>query len=79
MKTLILQFAILIALLLSSIAVIGQSTTNNNTPFFGKFLGYNAGGIDLDFKTNNINRMRLMQTGTNTIDSTLLTQVVISY
>ncbi len=68
MKTRILQFTMLIALLASSLVVIGQSTTNNNLPGNGKFLGYDAGGVDLNFRTNNINRMRLMQTGTNTID-----------
>ena len=58
-----------IALTVYNGSLFSQSTSPNNTPAFGKFLGYNASGIDLDFKTNNINRMRLMQTGTNTIDN----------
>jgi len=69
MKTRILQFTILILLLVSSLVVVGQSTTDNNVPAGNKFLGYNAGGIDLDFKTNNITRMRLMQSNINTVDN----------
>lgn len=68
MKTRILQFIILTILLVSSLVMVGQSTSSNNAPANGKFIGYNAGGIDLDFKTNNINRMRLMQTSTTTVD-----------
>ena len=45
----------------------GQSTSDNNTPFSGKYLGYD-GPQDLDFKTNDILRMQLMQTQSNTIN-----------
>ncbi|MCZ4409041.1 hypothetical protein O3Q51_09490 [Cryomorphaceae bacterium 1068] len=51
---------------LSFSEVSGQSTTDNNVPVAGKYLGYNGPG-DLDLRTNNINRMRLMKTGNTTI------------
>ncbi|MFT7078909.1 MAG: hypothetical protein ACJAZC_000437 [Cryomorphaceae bacterium] len=57
----------LILCLLSLNQVSGQSTSGNNNPGFGNFLGYN-GAQDLDFRTNNIDRMRLMETGNTTID-----------
>src|SRR5690606_2037686 len=40
---------------------------DNNNPSSGAFLGWN-GAQNLDFRTNNINRMRLMETSTNTVD-----------
>lgn len=38
----------------------GQSTSDNNGTGLGKYLGYN-GAQDLDFKTNNILRLQLME------------------
>lgn len=70
MKNSIQFIAVLLAIILTAYngSLFGQSSSPNNTPAAGKFLGYDAGGIDLDFKTNNINRMRLMQTSTTTIN-----------
>lgn len=45
----------------------GQVSQLNNNPTVGAFLGWN-GAQNLDFRTNNINRMRLMETGTAMID-----------
>ena len=45
----------------------GQSTSGNNNTGALKFLGFN-GAQDLDFKTNNILRMQLMETQTSTIN-----------
>src|SRR6056297_3642385 len=64
-----------LGLLLISMATIvcwpnqsnGQITNPNNNPFVGAFVGYN-GAQDLDFKTDNILRMQLMQTQSNTIN-----------
>ena len=58
---------IIIIYFFSSNNCLGQAT-GDNFPVAGKFLGYNGAGIDLDFRTNNIDRMRLMETGTNTVD-----------
>jgi hypothetical protein len=60
------KLIISVSLFFISSLVFGQST-GDNTPLFGKFLGYDAAGIDLDFRTNNIDRMRLMETGNATI------------
>lgn len=64
------KLGIAIVLMYSANHVAGQSSTANNIPGGGKFLGYNAGGTggDIDFRTNNVNRMRLMQSGNSTIN-----------
>lgn len=62
-----LQFGIAIVLMTFANHVSGQSSTADNIPGIGKFLGYNA-GQNLDFRTNNITRMRLMETGVNTLE-----------
>jgi len=62
-----IKFILLICLFFSSALVNGQAT-GDNAPLIGRFLGYNGAGLDLDFRTNNINRMRLMETGNTTID-----------
>lgn len=49
------------------ICSFGQSSSGNNIPGFGKFLGYDD-AQDLDFKTNNILRLQLMESQTNTIN-----------
>ncbi len=46
----------------------GQSTSGNNNPGTGKFIGYNAAGQNLEFRTNNTTYMQLMQNGINTVD-----------
>jgi len=58
---------IIIIYFFSSNNCLGQAT-GDNFPVAGKFLGYNGAGIDLDFRTNNINRMQLMESSTNTVD-----------
>jgi hypothetical protein len=63
----VLKFIFLFLLFTESTCLLGQVTIDNNNPFPGSFLGWN-GAQDLDFRTNNINRMRLMETGTATID-----------
>src|SRR5690606_24891914 len=50
------------------LGMFAQSTSDNNIAATNKFLGYNGTGANLDFRTNNINRMRLMETGTDIID-----------
>ncbi len=50
------------------IFAISQTTVPNNTPFSGAYLGW-SGAQNLDFKTNSIPRMQLMQTSTYTVDS----------
>lgn len=62
MKTIIIQIFFLFIFSLSTNVFFGQVTNDNNNPSAGAFVGFNA-GQDLDFRTNNINRMRLMQTG----------------
>jgi hypothetical protein len=58
---------ILFLCLFSSQTSFGQATGDNFVAF-GKFLGYNGAGLDLDFRTNNVDRMRLMETGNSTIN-----------
>ena len=59
---------LIILLLAFTQHLAGQSTSGNNNPGTGKFIGYNAAGQNLDFRTNNITRMRLMETGVNTVE-----------
>ena len=49
------------------VLAISQTTVSSNYPLSGAYLGWNA-GQDLDFKTNNVNRMQLTKTGTNNVD-----------
>ena len=44
-----------------------QSSSDNNNILLGKYIGYNA-GQNLEFRTNNITRMQLMQTGNSLIN-----------
>ncbi len=67
MKNSILILIASMVLSFFSIHSFAQSTSGNNNPGGTKFLGYN-GPQDLDFRTNSIDRMRLMQTGTYTVD-----------
>jgi hypothetical protein len=62
----LISFAIFICLVAFKIPAIAQSTGNNNTGI-NKFLGYN-GAQNLEFRTNNINRMQLTQDNTATIN-----------
>jgi len=63
----LIWFYVTFIFILSPNLVVSQSTSGNNNTGVGKFLGYN-GAQSLDFRTNNINRMRLMETGTAMID-----------
>jgi hypothetical protein len=67
MRHLILLIASLFVLLLHETNSFAQSTSANNVPGVGKFLGYNA-GQNLEFRTNNVIRMQLMQSGNTTIN-----------
>jgi hypothetical protein len=42
--------------------ILGQTTAANNNAVANRFLGYNAGGFDLQFRTDNLTRMTLTQT-----------------
>ncbi len=74
MKSLIFIFSVFCLVLIGCGQLFGQVFQLNNNPTAGAFLGWNAGGVNgnLDFRTNNINRMRLQQTGTTTIDGYLV-------
>ncbi len=74
MKTfnLIGLFIVFVSLLFNH-DVMSQSTFANNLPAAGRFLGYNAAGANLDFKTTNITRIRLMDNGSTTINTGLQT------
>jgi hypothetical protein len=58
---------VIVAMILSPYCVLSQSTSANNTPFAGKFLGYDA-GQNLELRTNNLTHMQMMQTGNSTIN-----------
>jgi len=72
MKNLLInrQVLLLLAFVLISSLLFGQSTGDNN-PGTGKFLGFN-GAQDLDLRTNNLTHMRMMQNGNSTINGTLI-------
>ncbi len=53
--------------------LLAQSSSANNTPLAGKFLGYDA-GQNLEFRTNNLIRMQQMQTGTSSINGYTITR-----
>ncbi len=57
---------LLIASVFISSFLMGQAT-GDNIPGFGKFLGFN-GAQDLDFRTNNLTHMRMMQNGNSNIN-----------
>jgi len=61
MKTLI-KFVFLLVFLNNSELLIAQTTAGNNLPVANRFLGYNGGGFDLQFRTDNLTRMTLTQT-----------------
>ena len=65
-------FTVLLSLFFSNGAMC-QATVANNAPGAGRFLGFNAAGANLDFRTNNITRMRLMENGSATINTGLQT------
>jgi len=67
------KILILIGLIVP-IAVISQVSVPNNIPSNGAFLGWNAGGAggDLDFRTNNLTHMRMMQNGISTINGSVI-------
>ena len=67
MKTYFIMASIVICALLPNVNVNAQSTSGNNNPGGGKFLGFNA-GQNLEFRTNNILRMQMMETGNSTIN-----------
>jgi hypothetical protein len=67
-----LNLLILVISWLIGIDCIAQSTTDDNIPGGGKFLGYNGAGIDLEFRTNNVTRMQLMETGNSTINGNVI-------
>ena len=55
-------YIVLSALFLSGNIALSQATAANNNAVAGRFLGYNAGGFDLQFRTDNVTRMTLTQT-----------------
>ena len=67
MKNLKFIFSILSFCVLYQTQCFSQTSFATNNPTTGAFLGWN-GAQNLDFRTNNINRMRLMETGTDIID-----------
>ncbi|GEM_PF-6410438 len=63
---LFISFAILLCLMAFNQSSLAQSS-GNNTPGFGKYLGF-SGAQNLEFRTNNIIRMQLTETSTTTIN-----------
>ena len=63
-----LKLGLVIVLMTAIQEAESQSTSANNVPATTKFLGYNAAGANLDFKTTNITRMRQMDNGTASIN-----------
>lgn len=67
MKSLILLLGIVTCLSLLSFESSAQATVASNNTGAGRYLGFNA-GQNLEFRTNNVIRMQLMQTGNTTIN-----------
>ncbi|MFN2430543.1 MAG: hypothetical protein ABR574_11035, partial [Cryomorphaceae bacterium] len=67
MKTKIFAVSIILCALLFNQNMHAQSSSANNNPGGGKFLGYDA-GQNLEFRTNNTTRMQMMQNGNSAIN-----------
>jgi uncharacterized coiled-coil protein SlyX len=71
MKIKIIRASIIVCLLFINNHLTAQSTSNNNNTGANKYLGYN-GAQNLEFRTNNITRMQLMETGNSTINGNVI-------
>lgn len=67
MKTIFITACTVVCVLLFSTHSNAQATVADNLPIIGRYLGF-SGGLNLEFRTNNITRMQLMQSGTSVVN-----------